>query len=189
MDLKYFISIGLFVLYTIFEFFMGAKQNKSSNTAKSGDKNSFLLISCLNSVGLLLSFGIGTTNIGKVDYLFLFFIIGLIFYITGFSIRVISILTLKEQFTYTVTLAKDHVLQTDGIYRLIRHPSYLGQFLIFLGISLFLANWLSILFMIIPILIGYIKRISIEERFMTEEIGPEYVEYKKHTKKLIPYIF
>jgi protein-S-isoprenylcysteine O-methyltransferase Ste14 len=43
--------------------------------------------------------------------------------------------------------------------------------------------------MIIPIAIGYIYRMRIEERFMTEQMGEDYLNYKNRTKRLIPMIY
>jgi protein-S-isoprenylcysteine O-methyltransferase Ste14 len=98
-------------------------------------------------------------------------------------------LTLKKQFTYTVTKIENHELIETGLYKNIRHPGYLGQLIIFLGISTCLSNWLSILLMIIPVLLGYLNRINIEEKFMVEQMGQKYLDYQKRTKKLIPTIY
>jgi protein-S-isoprenylcysteine O-methyltransferase Ste14 len=102
---------------------------------------------------------------------------------------VTSILTLKKQFTYTITKIENHELIETGLYKNIRHPGYLGQLIIFLGISTCLSNWLSILLMIIPVLLGYLNRINIEEKFMVEQMGQKYLDYQKRTKKLIPAIY
>jgi protein-S-isoprenylcysteine O-methyltransferase Ste14 len=102
---------------------------------------------------------------------------------------VTSILTLKKQFTYTVTKIENHDLIETGLYKNIRHPGYLGQLIIFIGISTCLSNWLSILLMIIPVLLGYLHRINIEEKFMVEHMGQKYLDYQKRTKKLIPTIY
>ena len=107
----------------------------------------------------------------------------------GLIIRVTSILKLKQQFTYTVTKIENHHLIDTGLYKYIRHPGYLGQLIIFLGIATALSNWISILLMIIPVFGGYINRIRIEEKFMTQQMGQKYIDYQSRTKKLIPNIF
>jgi protein-S-isoprenylcysteine O-methyltransferase Ste14 len=104
-------------------------------------------------------------------------------------IRITSILTLRQHFTYTVTKIENHELIEAGLYKNIRHPGYLGQLFIFIGISMSLSNWLSVLFMIIPVLIGFSYRISVEERFMVEQMGEKYQDYQKRTRKLIPGIY
>jgi protein-S-isoprenylcysteine O-methyltransferase Ste14 len=43
--------------------------------------------------------------------------------------------------------------------------------------------------MIIPVLLGYLNRINVEEKFMIEQMGQKYVDYQKRTKRLIPHIY
>ncbi len=109
--------------------------------------------------------------------------------IIGLLIRITSILTFMQQFTYTVTKIENHEIIESGLYKFIRHPGYLGQLIIFLGISTLLSNWLSVIFMIIPVSVGYIYRIKVEERFMKEQMGQKYENYQKKTKRLIPMIY
>ena len=104
-------------------------------------------------------------------------------------VRIRSILTLKNRFIYSVAKVEDHKLIETGIYKKIRHPGYLGQLIIFIGVSISLSNWISILLMVIPIAIGYHYRIAVEERFMIEQFGQQYSDYLKRTKKLIPMIY
>ena len=109
--------------------------------------------------------------------------------ILGLIIRITSILTLKQQFTYTVTKIENHELIESGLYKFIRHPGYLGQLIIFVGISTSLSNWLSVIVMMIPVSVGFIYRITVEEKFMKDHIGQKYVDYQKKTKRLIPMIY
>ena len=98
-------------------------------------------------------------------------------------------LTLKQYFTYSVANADDHQLVETGLYRVIRHSGYLGQLMIFLGISVSLSNGLSILAMMLPIALGYSYRIRVEERFMLEQLGKKYLDYQQRTKRVIPLIY
>jgi len=134
-------------------------------------------------------FSIGATRIGRIYYWNTFFVIGMALFVIGFMIRIHSILTLKQYFTYSVAKVENHKLIETGLYKFIRHPGYLGQLIIFIGISTSISNWLSILLMMISIGIGYIYRIKVEERFMIEQIGEKYLNYQKRTKRLIPMIY
>jgi len=168
---------------------MRQKQKRKQNIVKAGDKASIWILTILIGIGYLLSFSIGATRIGRIYHWDTFFIIGAILTIIGLIIRINSILTLKQHFTYTVTKIENHELIETGLYKNIRHPGYLGQIIIFVGISASLSNWLSIVLMIIPVLIGYIYRINTEERFMVEQMGQQYIDYQKRTKRLIPMIY
>ena len=61
--------------------------------------------------------------------------------------------------------------------------------MIFAGISISLSNWLAVLFMMIPVAIGYIYRIKVEEGFMVEQMGESYLNYQRRTKRIIPMIY
>ena len=98
-------------------------------------------------------------------------------------------MTLKRQYTYTVTRIENHELIESGLYKTIRHPGYLGLVIFFLGIATALSNWLSIILMILPVIIGIMNRIRVEENFLIEQMGQKYTDYQKRTKRLIPKIF
>jgi protein-S-isoprenylcysteine O-methyltransferase Ste14 len=189
MNTKLIIIIGFSYLYGFFEFFMNFKQRRKSNVTNSGDKGSLWLLYILITVGYILSFSIGSTKIGRIYHWDTFFAIGVVLIVIGLVIRIQSLWTLKQYFTYSVSIIENHKLIETGLYKSIRHPGYLGQLIIFIGISTLLSNWLSIVLMIIPIAIGYIYRIKMEERFMTEQIGEDYLNYKNRTKRLIPMIY
>ena len=191
MNTKLILIIAFSYLYGFFELFMSMrqKQKRKQEIVKSGDKASIWILTIFIGIGYLLSFGIGATRIGRIYHWDTFFTIGAILTIVGLIIRINSILILIQHFTYTLTKIENHELIETGLYKYIRHPGYLGQLIIFLGISTSLSNWLSILFMMIPVLFGYIYRINTEERFMTEHIGQKYIDYRKRTKRLIPLIY
>jgi protein-S-isoprenylcysteine O-methyltransferase Ste14 len=189
MNIKLILIIVFSILYGLFEIFMSRRKRKNRKISKKGDKGSIWLLTISISMGFWLSFTIATTKLGRIYHWNTFFVIGSLLVFIGFIIRVTSIIKLKRQFTYTVTRLVNHELIETGSYKIIRHPGYLGQLIIFLGISVCLSNWLSILLMIIPILYGYLYRIKVEEKFMVDQMGEKYLDYRKRTKKLIPYIY
>lgn len=189
MDPKIIIIIAVAYVYAFFELFMNLRQRRNSREAAMGDKNSLWVLYGLITVGYFLSFSIGITKIGRIHPWNTFFAIGMGVFAAGLVIRILSIATLNKFFTYSVGTVQEHKIVDTGLYKFIRHPGYLGQLIIFLGISMSLANGLSILAMMIPVAIGYAYRIKVEERFMAEQFGKEYLDYQKHTKKLIPFLF
>jgi protein-S-isoprenylcysteine O-methyltransferase Ste14 len=189
MNIKLILIIVFSILYGLFEIFMSRRKQENRKISKKGDKGSIWLLTISISMGFWLSFIIASTKLGRIYHWNTFFVIGSLLVLTGFIIRVTSITKLKRQFTYTVTRLENHELIETGLYNIIRHPGYLGQLIIFLGISVCLSNWLSILLMIIPILYGYLYRIKVEEKFMVDQMGEKYLDYRKRTKKLIPGIY
>jgi protein-S-isoprenylcysteine O-methyltransferase Ste14 len=189
MDPKIIIIIAISYLYGFFEVFLNLRQRRISNVTTSNDKGSLWLLYGFITVGYFLSFAIGATKIGRIYYWNTFFTIGMSLIVIGLVIRIHSILTLKQYFTYSVAKVENHEIIETGLYKFIRHPGYLGQLIIFIGISTAISNWLSILSMMIPITLGYIYRIKVEERFMIEQMGENYLNYQKRTKRIIPMIY
>ncbi len=189
MILKLALIFAFTFLYGGFEMMMNFRQQAKSKGATGGDKGSLWMLYLSISVGYFLGFSAASTKFGRIYHWDAMFAIGTILVVFGLFIRIRSILTLKKFFTYTVTKYEDQQLITTGFYRYIRHPGYLGQLLVFLGIATALSNWLTILCMMVPILAAYLYRIGVEERFMSDQMGSQYSDYKKKTKKLIPGIF
>jgi len=191
MNIKLIIIVVFSYLYGFFEIFMGVRQRRKRkrNIIIKGDKGSFWLLFSLIAVGYTLSFCFAATRIGRIYHWDAFFAIRAIVILVGLIIRITAIMTLQQHFTYTVTKIENHELIESGLYKSIRHPGYLGQLLIYIGTSISLSNWLSVLFMIIPILFGFIYRIRVEEKFMIEQMGEKYIDYQKRTKRLIPTIY
>jgi protein-S-isoprenylcysteine O-methyltransferase Ste14 len=189
MNIKLILIIVFSILYGFFEIFMSRRQKDKREISKSGDKGSIWLLTISISIGYWFSFIIAATKTGRIYHWNILFATGSLLAIIGLIIRVTSILTLKQQFTYTVTKIEDHELIETGLYKKIRHPGYLGQLIIFLGISTCLSNWISILLMIIPVLLGYLNRINVEEKFMVKNMGQKYIDYQARTKRLIPAIY
>jgi protein-S-isoprenylcysteine O-methyltransferase Ste14 len=189
MDIKWIITLLFAFLYGLFEFYMNVRLKKSNKVVKSGDKGSLKVLYLFIQIGWMLSFGIALTLFGRIDLMNVFVPLGVVLITMGLYVRITSINTLKNHYTYSVSKIENHELIKSGLYKYIRHPGYLGLFIVFLGISTVLSNWLSILFMAVSILAGIINRIRIEERFLIEHFGEEYITYQKQVKRLIPYIY
>ncbi len=189
MDPKIIIIIAVSYLYGFFEMFLNLRQRSKIKVTTSSDKGSLWLLYGLITLGYALSFSIGATKIGRIYPWNTFFAIGIALFAIGFMVRIYSILTLKQYFTYSVTKVENHKIISTGLYKFIRHPGYLGQLIIFMGISISISNWLSILLMMVPVTLGYLYRIKVEEKFMADELGEYYKNYQGRTKKVIPMLY
>ncbi len=114
---------------------------------------------------------------------------GLALIVIGVAIRWIAIATLKRYFTVDVAIAKDHKVIDHGLYGVVRHPSYAGTLLSFIGLGFAFLNWLSLAACVVFAVIGLSYRISVEERALTEALGDAYRSYAARTKRLIPGIY
>jgi protein-S-isoprenylcysteine O-methyltransferase Ste14 len=119
----------------------------------------------------------------------MFYLVGLALFLVGIILRWYAIIVLGKFFTVDVAIAKEHRVVDSGPYRWVRHPSYTGALLAFLGIGFCLGNWLSILCLMIPIAAAFLWRIRIEERALLEALGQDYRAYMRRTKRLLPFLY
>jgi protein-S-isoprenylcysteine O-methyltransferase Ste14 len=92
---------------------------------------------------------------------------------------------LGRLFSVQVELQPDHRLVTDGPFRMVRHPRYLGIVLFLAGIALVFRSWLG-LALVAPV-IGILRwRIADEEQLLADAFGAEWVAYARRTPGLLP---
>lgn len=77
-------------------------------------------------------------------------------------------------------------ISTKGIYSVVRHPLYLGNFLIWLGIALYFHHIWILLFSIFSFAVFYERIMFAEESFLREKFGREFEEWADRTPALIP---
>jgi protein-S-isoprenylcysteine O-methyltransferase Ste14 len=77
----------------------------------------------------------------------------------------------------------------EGAYRWVRHPSYTGGMLMYLGTGLALTNWLSAVILTAMGAAGYAYRVHVEERALATTLGEQYQDYMRRTKRFLPFVF
>lgn len=115
--------------------------------------------------------------------------VGLALFVVGLLLRWWSIWTLGRFFTVQVAIANDHRLIQEGPYRLLRHPSYTGSLLMFVGFALCIGNWATSIAMLVPVLAVFGWRIHVEEAVLAETFGDAWSEYVRHSWRLLPLVF
>jgi protein-S-isoprenylcysteine O-methyltransferase Ste14 len=159
---------------------------KTSKTRK--DQGSMIIIWIMITGGFILGFYLAKHDSWNyINYVITG--IGLILIITGIIIRWLAIIQLGESFTVDVAITDFSMLKIDGLYKKIRHPSYLGLLLIIFGFSVTMNSFYSFLVLAVPVFIAVLYRIRVEEKVLANEFGESYSGYKSKTKKLIPGIF
>lgn len=167
---------------------------RAKNKSKDFDKSNSLILWMINilsiSIGINIAAKSGSSGIGSFSIGYpLTGYIGLLLIISGIAVRWTAILTLGRQFTTTLTIVENHKIIDRGIYKYIRHPSYTGSLMSFLGLSISFSNWVTFIIIFVPILFGYIHRINIEEKLLVNHFGEEYIIYARKTHRLIPKIY
>ena len=114
--------------------------------------------------------------------------IGVVLYAGGGALRLWPVFVLGSRFSGLVAIQPGHALVTDGIYRTIRNPSYLGLFVLSLGWALgfrSMAGVLLVALMIPPL----VARSSASSERMRAQFGEEYVAYCARTWRLLPGLY
>jgi len=76
-----------------------------------------------------------------------------------------------------------------GPYRWVRHPSYSGLLIFFVGLGLALSDWLSVVVLAVLPAAGLLVRIRSEERALLGALGEEYRRYAATRRRLFPGIW
>ena len=140
--------------------------------------------------------------VAVIDFIFLqnlkfqfFGLVGLALVIIGGYLRMKARLQLRKKAgfdnlvsTSRLQIVEGQQLVKDGLYKHVRHPLYLGEILRNFGIVSILSSGYGIFLVMIGI-IFLLLRIKPEEEMLVKAFGSDYEEYKRGTKKLIPYIY
>jgi protein-S-isoprenylcysteine O-methyltransferase Ste14 len=128
---------------------------------------------------LLNSFDFGNTRMSLLEP------VGCFVMVLGYAIFIWSVLV-RGRYATSWQMPVDQRLVDWGPYRYVRHPSYLGYFLMFGG---FLLTWHNILTVIPLVAIpGYVLITLREEEMLVARFGERYVQYQKHVGRFLPKI-
>lgn len=166
-----------------------AIRNRRTAEGQVKDRGSFFRVYFSVPVGITVGSIFAFSGFGNLTCPIIWEVLGILAAVLGFEIRLIAMRTLAHHFTHRVTILKDHVLIRDGLYRWIRHPSYLGQIIIMVGLGCALANGFALIVTPIFTILAVLSRISTEERALSEHFGTEYESYRRTTARLIPGIW
>jgi protein-S-isoprenylcysteine O-methyltransferase Ste14 len=114
--------------------------------------------------------------------------IGVVVFLAGGALRLWPVHVLGNRFSGLVAIQPGHTLMTGGIYRVIRHPSYLGLLVTAVGWALAFRSGVGLLLAALN-LVPLVARIEAEERLLLSEFGDAYAAYRARTSRLLPGIY
>jgi protein-S-isoprenylcysteine O-methyltransferase Ste14 len=177
------------ILFPISEVTLAVLKRAKSATAQVEDRGSMMLLWMVISAAIMVAIGFRWVKAAQFtmsarldDFL------ALVFMVSGLLIRWWSILTLGRLFTVNVAIQRDHAVVQKGLYKYVRHPSYAGLLLAFLGLGVSFRSWLSLTALMVPITLAVANRIAKEEDLLRTALGASYGDYCARTKRLIPWL-
>jgi protein-S-isoprenylcysteine O-methyltransferase Ste14 len=184
------LSLVLGMIYLISEILLSVTRRGRSKTGEKQDRSTLgvlwivIIASVVAGVWVAQHWRGGVLAHGReLDAL------GIVLFAAGLFLRWWAIVTLGRFFTVDVTIEKDHELVERGPFRVVRHPSYTGVLLAFLGYGLTLHNWGAIVVLLVPIFIAFVRRMNVEEEALQRALGGRYADYTKRTKRLLPFVY
>jgi protein-S-isoprenylcysteine O-methyltransferase len=112
--------------------------------------------------------------------------LGLAGMLMGLWLRVWAARTLDRYYTRTLRTTVDQPVVRAGPYRVVRHPGYAADLLLWLGFGLAAGN--AVVLAIIGTVMGlaYARRIAVEEALLVQQLGGPYRIYQRQTWRLVP---
>ena len=154
------------------------------------DRGSMAVIMLVGWIGSIAAFVVASNpRFSITQNRTAWFGIGLIVLLFGRLLRKHCWKMLGEHFTGNVKASADQPVIEKGAYRWVRHPSYSGGIMMYLGTGIALTNWLSAIIMTLAGAVGYVYRVYVEERALQENLGGRYQDYMRRTKRFIPLVF
>ncbi len=115
--------------------------------------------------------------------------IGFVIYLSAGIFIIVGRVQLGKFGSGELITEEGHKLYTEGVYKYIRNPMYSGALFAVIGFCLVFRSIITLLLLPIIYLLLFKMRIDEEERLLYEAFGEEFTNYKKKSKKLIPFIY
>ena len=130
----------------------------------------------------------GLGNWASLEIYPLFQWIAIVLYLLGLALRYFSSRLLGRHFTRHVNVDTSMELVSKGPYRYLRHPLYLGLFLLTIAFPIYLGNILALSLFAPLVFVALLLRMVSEEKALERHI-PSYKEWKKRRYRFIPFVF
>ena len=184
------LSLQLGLVYLISEVLLTVTRRSRTQTGTKQDRSTLRVLWLVIMVSVTAGIYAATHwPAAALPYGRMFALAGVVLFVAGLLLRWWAIVTLGRFFTVDVTIEKDHELVERGPFRVVRHPSYTGVLLAFVGFALTLHNWAALLVMLVPIFAAFIRRMNVEEEALSRALGSRYADYMRRTKRLVPFIY
>lgn len=184
------LSLILGLIYLVSEILLTITRRSRSRTGTKQDRSTlgmiWLVIAVSIAVGIFVA---GNWHAGALPNGRVFAVVGVTLFALGLILRWWAIITLGRFFTVDVVIEEDHEVVERGPFRVVRHPSYTGVLLAFVGWALTLRNWAAMLVVLVPIFIAFVRRMNVEEEALRGALGEKYAAYMRRTKRLVPGVY
>jgi protein-S-isoprenylcysteine O-methyltransferase Ste14 len=187
-----FIGLIMSILnYTVLRIDSGLlnERSKPGEGTKNWDK-AILGLSLLTAISMYVTAGLDSGRYHwSPDFHWSIYLLGIILTISG---QLLFLIAQKQNkfFSSTVRIQtnRGHVVCETGLYKIVRHPAYLGSIIQSLGFPLLFGSLWSIIPICLSVIL-LITRTTLEDKTLKNELKG-YMEYSEKTRyKIIPYVW
>lgn len=185
-----FLWVAVYLVWVASEVLILVVKRAHSDKANTSDRGSLIILwaTSIVSIACGIWFGQAHRNTGLAERSwFPPALIGLL--AAGLVVRWMAIIKLGKYFSVNVAVHESQLVETTGLFRFVRHPSYSGLLMIFTAIGLHTRSWVGLAIALIPITAALLYRIHVEEAALLQSFGQDYESYSRVTKRLIPGLY
>jgi protein-S-isoprenylcysteine O-methyltransferase Ste14 len=191
------LSLTLGLVYLISELLLTITRRSRTKTGEKQDRSTLGLIWLVIGLSIMAGMLVARSRTLRSGVVGLFDfpdsewipVLAIAFFAVGLVVRWWAIVTLGRFFTVDVVIEKDHEVVQRGPFRWVRHPSYTGVLVAFMGWAMTLGNWVAMGVVLVPIFVAFVRRMKVEEEALTRALGEKYLEYMRRTRRLIPGVY
>ena len=114
---------------------------------------------------------------------------GVVVYLAGLGLRLWSMRTLGQAFSYDLKVREGQALVTAGPYAVLRHPSYTGLLLWSVGVALWNPSLPGLAVLLATTVPQMVYRIRLEERMLEAHFQGRWATYRARTRALLPFLW
>ncbi|GAA2718287.1 MULTISPECIES: isoprenylcysteine carboxylmethyltransferase family protein [Streptomyces] len=189
MALPNLLAVLAVLLWAAYELILRRREEAGTASwqAGAGDRGSTRLLLGSYLVAVVVVAGLSAASVALLPVAWRW--AGVVLAVAGLAVRAWGMRTLGRYYTRTLRTDEGQRLVQEGPYRLVRHPGYCGSLLVWAGYALTVGGWLAFVLVTGLLLVAYGWRIRAEEELLLASFGEEYADYRRRTKRLVPYVY
>ena len=189
--LRIYLLAGL-VLHKLVWEVLKRRQSVPSNSGATGTGARSLKLQAVKSIKIAILLAIAAQTLLPDIFPistqpFVVRLAGVLIYTAGLAIAIMSRMQLGTNWSdiESATVLGKHQVISNGPYRYIRHPIYIGDLLLLTGLELALNSWLVLgVLLLAPVVL----RQAVKEEKKLVATLPHYQAYCSQTKRFIPFV-
>ena len=185
--LRIYLLTGLVAHKVVWEFL---KRSAEFSSGEPSRRSLFLVLIKAIKIGILIGIIVQTVSpeiLPITPEPFAIRLVGVVIFTLGLLVAVLSRIHLGNNWSDIETgqVLREQTVVRKGVYAYVRHPIYVGDLLLLLGLQLSLNSWLVLsVALLAPIVLWKAVR---EEKMLVNDL-PGYRVYCSQTKRFIPFI-